>query len=151
MWLMSWCFRETTQQLSGGRKVFSEVIFFTYLLLFGRSVMSDPMDCSTPGFPVLHHLPGFAQTHVHWVDDATQPSHHLIIVAPSPPAFKLSQNQDHYLEFWNNRKIAFLNDWYMAPLSMEFSRQEYWSGLPFPSPMHESGKWKWSRSVLSNS
>ena len=33
---------------------------------------------------------------------------------------------------------------HQAPLSMEFSRQEYWSGLPFPSPMHESEKWKWS-------
>ena len=38
-----------------------------------------------------------------------------------------------------------------APLAMAFSRQEYWSGLPFPSPMHESEKWKWSRSVVSNS
>ena len=35
--------------------------------------------------------------------------------------------------------------------SLGFSRQEHWSGLPFPSPMHESEKWKWSRSVLSNS
>ena len=33
-----------------------------------------------------------------------------------------------------------------APLSLGFSRQEHWSGLPFPSPMHESEKWKWSRS-----
>ena len=33
------------------------------------------MDCSTPGFPVLHYLPQFTQTHVHWVDDAIQPSH----------------------------------------------------------------------------
>ena len=40
---------------------------------------------------------------------------------------------------------------YQAPLSMEFSRQEYWSGLPFPSPMHESEKWKWSPSVVSHS
>ena len=32
-----------------------------------------------------------------------------------------------------------------------FSRQEHWSGLPFPSPMHESEKWKWSHSVVSNS
>ena len=37
----------------------------------------DPMDCSTPGFPVHHHLPEFAQTHVHWVSDAIQPSHPL--------------------------------------------------------------------------
>ena len=32
-----------------------------------------------------------------------------------------------------------------------FSRQEHWSGVPFPSSMHESEKWKWSRSVVSNS
>ena len=37
-----------------------------------------------------------------------------------------------------------------APLSLRFSRQGYWSGLPFPSPMHESEKWKWSRSVVSD-
>ena len=35
-----------------------------------------------------------------------------------------------------------------APPSLGFSRQEHWSGLPFPSPMHESEKWKWSHSVV---
>ena len=40
---------------------------------------------------------------------------------------------------------------HQAPLSLGFSRQEYWSGLPFPSPMHESEKWKWSCSVVSDS
>ena len=40
---------------------------------------------------------------------------------------------------------------YQASPSLGFSRQEHWSGLPFPSPMHESGKWKWSCSVVSNS
>ena len=39
----------------------------------------------------------------------------------------------------------------LAPLSLGFSRQEHWSGLSFPSPMHESEKWKWSRSVVSDS
>ena len=39
---------------------------------------------------------------------------------------------------------------HQAPLSLGFSRQEHWSGLPFPSPMHESEKWKWSPSVLSD-
>ena len=39
---------------------------------------------------------------------------------------------------------------HQAPPSLGFSRQEHWSGLPFPSPMHESEKWKWSRSVVSN-
>ena len=37
----------------------------------------DPMDYSMPGFPVLHYLPEFAQTHVHWGSDAIQPSHPL--------------------------------------------------------------------------
>ena len=40
---------------------------------------------------------------------------------------------------------------HQAPPSPGFSRQEYWSRLPFPSPMHESEKWKWSCSVVSNS
>jgi len=40
---------------------------------------------------------------------------------------------------------------HQAPPSLGFSRQEHWSGLPFPSPMHESKKWKWSRSVMSDS
>ena len=39
---------------------------------------------------------------------------------------------------------------HQAPLSLRFSRQELWSGLPFPSPMQESEKWKWSRSVVSD-
>ena len=50
--------------------------------------LCDPMDCSTPGFPVHHHLPELAQTHVHWVSDAIQPSHPL--PSPSPPAFNQS-------------------------------------------------------------
>ena len=39
---------------------------------------------------------------------------------------------------------------HQAPPSLGFSRQEHWSGLPFPSPMHESEKWKWSHSVVSD-
>ena len=40
---------------------------------------------------------------------------------------------------------------HQAPPSLGFSRQEHWSGLPFPSPRHESEKWKWSRLVVSDS
>ena len=40
---------------------------------------------------------------------------------------------------------------HQAPPSLGFSRQEHWSGLPFPPPMHESEKWKWSCSVVSDS
>ena len=49
------------------------------------------MDCSTPGFPVLDYLPEFAQTPVHCVGDAIQPSYPLL--SPSPPAFDPSQHQ----------------------------------------------------------
>ena len=53
--------------------------------------LCDPMDCSTPGFPVPHHLSEFAQTHVRWVSDAIQLSHPLL--SPSSPAFDLSQHR----------------------------------------------------------
>ena len=49
------------------------------------------MDCSTAGFPVHHQLLKLAQTHVHWVGDAIQPSHPLS--SPSPPIFNLFQHQ----------------------------------------------------------
>ena len=43
-------------------------------------ILRDPMDYSTPGFPVHHQLPEFTQAHVHWVSDAIQPSHPPTIV-----------------------------------------------------------------------
>ena len=49
------------------------------------------MGCSMPGFPLLHHLPELAQTHVHWIGDAIQPPPPLS--PPSPPAFSLFQHQ----------------------------------------------------------
>ena len=52
--------------------------------------LCDPMDCSTQGYSVLHHLPELAQIHVHWVSDAIQPSHPLS--SPSPPAFNPSHH-----------------------------------------------------------
>ena len=53
--------------------------------------LCNPMDCCMPGFPVLHHLTGFAQTHVLWVGDAMQPPFPLSSL--SPPALNLSQHQ----------------------------------------------------------
>ena len=46
------------------------------------------MDCSTPGFPVHHQLLEFAQTRVHWVSDAIQPSHPLSSPSPLPSVFQ---------------------------------------------------------------
>ena len=50
--------------------------------------LCNPMDCSTTGFLVLHCLPEFAQTHVHWVDDTTQPSHLCHPLLLMPPIFQ---------------------------------------------------------------
>ena len=63
---------------------------------FSRSVVSlcGPMDRSMPGFPVLHHVSEFAQTHVHWINDAIQPSH--LLLSPSPAPFNLSQHQGFF-------------------------------------------------------
>ena len=68
------------------RVYFLEDWLVWFLLLQFSSVtqlcptLSHPMDCSVPGFPVLHHLPEFAQTHVHWVSDAIQASYPLFVI-----------------------------------------------------------------------
>ena len=67
------------------------------LLLFSQScpTLCDPMDCSTLGFPVLHHLPEFAQTRVHWVSDAISssvtPFSSCPQSFPAPGSFAMSQ------------------------------------------------------------
>ena len=71
-------------------------IFIVASVLFGSVAQScpsllNPMNCSTPGFPVRHQLLEFTQTRICWVGDAIQPSHPLS--PPSPPAFNLSQHQ----------------------------------------------------------
>ena len=66
--------------------------------------LCDPMDCSTPGFPVLHHLLELAQTHVHWVSDAIQPSHPLL--PTSPLAFSLSQHQRLFQWVSSSHQVA---------------------------------------------
>ena len=66
--------------------------------------LCDPMDCSTPGFPVHHQLPELAQTHVHWVSDAIQPSHPLSSL--SPPAFNLSQHQGLFQWVSSSHQVA---------------------------------------------
>ena len=64
----------------------------------------DPRDCSMPGCPVLHYLLEFAQTHVHWVSDAMQPSHPLSL--PSPPVLNLSQHQSLFQWVGSSYQVA---------------------------------------------
>ena len=81
---------------------------FVYLNCFTVTqlcpTLCDPMDYSTPGFSVLHCLPEFAQTHVHWVNDAIQPSHPLL--SPSPPAFSLPQHQSLFQWISSSHQVA---------------------------------------------
>ena len=62
------------------------------------------MDCRMSGFPTLHYLPEFAQTHVHWVGDAIQPSHPLS--SPSPLALNLSQHQGLFQRLSSLHQVA---------------------------------------------
>ena len=58
--------------------------------------LCNPMNCSTPGFPVHHQLPEFTQTHVHRVSDAIQPSHpllSLLLLPPIPPSIRVFSNE----------------------------------------------------------
>ena len=66
--------------------------------------LCNPMDCSTPGFPVLHYLLELSQTRVHCVGDAIQPSHPL--PSPSPPAFNLSQQQGLFQWVSSSHQVA---------------------------------------------
>ena len=72
-------------------------------------ILCDPMDCSMPGFPVLHHLPEFAQIYVHWVGDAIQPSCPLL--SPSPPALWADKATTTFLALTEN----FFYWWFREP------------------------------------
>ena len=66
--------------------------------------LCNPMDCSSPGFPVHPQLPELAQTHVHQVSDAIRPSYHPS--SPSPPTCNLSQHQGLFQWFSSSHQLA---------------------------------------------
>ena len=80
----------------------------TYVVVFQLLklclTLCNPMDCSLPGFPVLHHLLEFAQVDDHWAGDAIQPSHHLS--SPSPPALNLSEHQGLFQWVGSSHQVA---------------------------------------------
>ena len=84
--------------------------------------LCDPMDCSMPGFPVLHYLPEFAQTHVHRVSDVFQPFHPLS--PPFPPPFNLSQHQGLFQCVGSSHQVA--KYW---SFSFNISHSNEYSGL----------------------
>ena len=74
------------------------MVVFVQLLV--QVQLCNPMNYSTPDFPVLHYLPEFGQTHIHWVSDAIQPSHPLLpLFFPCPQSFPASGNFPIYQLF----------------------------------------------------
>ena len=111
----------------------SSFFFFCYFCSVIQScpTLCNLMDCSKPGFPVLHHLPELGQTHVHWVGDVIQPSHPLLF--PSPPDLSLSKHHPLLFlisEFPSNR--VFSNE---KALHIKWSK--YWSFSLSVSPSSE--------------
>ena len=102
--------RNTSKEKKGKCKSKPQRYHFTLvrmlLLLFSCSVLSDSLPCHglQPGFSVLHHLLELAQTHVHWVSDAIQPSHPLS--TPSPPALNLPQHQGLFQWVGSSHQVA---------------------------------------------
>ena len=93
------------------------MVFFHSLLVFSVSLVAqfssvaqlcptlcDPMNLSTPGLPVHHHLLEFTQTHIHRVSDAIQPSHPL--PSPSPPVPNPSQQQSLFQSVNSSHEVA---------------------------------------------
>ena len=83
---------------------------------------SDPVDGSMPGFPVHHQLLELAQTHVHWVRDAIQPSHPLL--SPSP-ALSLSQHQDLFQWVSSSHQVAKVLEFQLQHQSFEYTFRTY--------------------------
>ena len=77
-----------------------------------------PMDCSTPGFPVLHYLSEFSQTHVHRVNDAIEPAHPLS--SPFPRAFNLSQHHGHFQCISSSHQVAKVLELQLQPQSIQW-------------------------------
>ena len=119
------------------------IYIYNYVLYFSvaQSCLSlcDPMDCRTPGFPVLHYLSVLAQTHVHWVSDAIQLSSSVIPFS----SFNLSQHHSLFQWMGSSHLVAkglelqlqhqsfqwrfrtdFLQDWLVwSPCSPRYSQE----------------------------
>ena len=85
--------------------------------------LCNPMDCSTPGFPVHHQLWELTQTHACWVGDGIQPSHALS--SPSPPTFSLSQNQGLFKWVSSSHQVAKVLKFQLPPWVLPMNIQDW--------------------------
>ena len=91
--------------------------------------LCNPMDCSMPGFPVLHHLLELAQTYAHWFNDAIQSSHPLS--SSSPPVFNLSQHQSPFQWLSSPSQVTKILEFQLQHQSFQWTLRAYllWDGL----------------------
>ena len=115
-------------RLQGWRTCVNLHLVVAYFLNLVR--LCNPMDCSTPGFPVLHYLPELAQTHVHLLSDDIQPAHPLssplllLLIIPSNRVFSNESTLNiRWPKYWSfnisigasseySRLISFRIDWF---------------------------------------
>jgi len=106
------------------------VLIFFLLLLFSHSVVSNslwPHGLQPSRFPVLCHLLELAQTHVHWLGDAIQPSHSLL--SPSPPAFNISQHQGLFQWVCSWHQVAKVLEFQLQHQSFQWTFRIDWFDL----------------------
>ena len=87
-----------------------------------RLLLCDPVDYSTPGFPVFYHLPKLAQTHAQWVSDAIRPSHPLS--SPSPPTLIFCS-----IKVFSNESVLCIRQPKYCSFSFNISPSSVYSGL----------------------
>ena len=104
--LIDWLNREEE------RKILAHLVSLVSSVLQSCLTLCNPMNYSRPRFPVHHQLLEFAQTHVHQVSDAIQPSHSLS--SPSPSALNLSQHQGLF---------QWVSSWHQVAKVFEFQLQ----------------------------
>ena len=132
---MSWAFHEVSPPWFMKTSTFPTILLSSWNLSFHRQtfvvVLSlshawDPMNCSMPGFPVLHYLLEFAQTQVHSVNNIIQPSHPLS--PPSPPALNLSQHQGLFLFTSSGQSIGAPPSALVLPMNIQDWFPLGWTG-----------------------
>ena len=90
--------------------------------LLSHVLLCDPVNCSMPGFLVLHHLLEFVQTHIHWVSDAIQPSHILLPFLLLPSIFPSSR-------VFSNESVLYIRWPKYWSFSFNISSSNEYSGL----------------------
>ena len=97
-------------------------VLFCYSITKSCPTLCDPMNCSTSGFPVLHYLTEFAQTYVHWISDAIQPSYPVTLFSSVFPSIRVLYNESAFCIRWPKY-------WSLISLSVLPMNIQHWYSL----------------------